>query len=187
MTSSRSSNRTARNLSAPPFEVPGRMALPSAALGVSVGVARPCDRSESATSKEIVERVRSLLPRRPTHLGLGKGTPGGRVTASVSAHGNKIISFPRLGGLHHRYTVAAQDFKVRDSALTKTIYLESAKDALSVRPEPANLLTRSLPDSNSGVFFEQSRQHATRKHSVLEFWRGTAPLSSTGHNTSIHW
>ena len=61
----------------------------------------------------------------------------------MSAHGNKIISFPRLGGLHHRYTVAAQDFKVRDSALTKTIYLESAKDALSVRPEPANLLTRS--------------------------------------------
>ena len=28
-------------------------------------------------------------------------------TASVSPHGNKIISSPRLGGLHHRYTVAA--------------------------------------------------------------------------------
>ena len=42
-----------------------------------------------------------------THLGLRKDTPGGRVTAGVSPHGNKIISLPRLGGLHHRYTVAA--------------------------------------------------------------------------------
>jgi transposase InsO family protein len=40
-----------------------------------------------------------------THLGLGKDTPAGRVTAPPSA--NKIISMPRLGGLHHRYTVAA--------------------------------------------------------------------------------
>jgi len=42
-----------------------------------------------------------------THLGLRKDTPGGRVTACVSPHGNKITSLPRLGGLHHRYTVAA--------------------------------------------------------------------------------
>jgi len=42
-----------------------------------------------------------------THLGLGKDTPGARVTACVSPHGNKIISLPRLGGQHHRYTVAA--------------------------------------------------------------------------------
>jgi putative transposase len=42
-----------------------------------------------------------------THLGLGKDTPGGRVTASASPGGNKIISLPRLGGLHHRYMVAA--------------------------------------------------------------------------------
>ena len=40
-----------------------------------------------------------------THLGLGKDTPGGRVT--VSPGGNNIISLPRLGGLHHRYIVAA--------------------------------------------------------------------------------
>ena len=42
-----------------------------------------------------------------THLGLGKDTPSGRVPASVPPLANKIISFPRLGGLHHRYTLAA--------------------------------------------------------------------------------
>jgi hypothetical protein len=42
-----------------------------------------------------------------THLGLGKDTPVGRVATSVSPGGNKIIPWPRLGGLHHRYTVVA--------------------------------------------------------------------------------
>ena len=42
-----------------------------------------------------------------THLGLEKDTPGGRVTASSSSSGHKIISLPRLGGLNHRYAVAA--------------------------------------------------------------------------------
>ena len=42
-----------------------------------------------------------------THLGLGKDTPDGRVAASVSPTATKIISLPRLGGLHHRYAVAA--------------------------------------------------------------------------------
>lgn len=42
-----------------------------------------------------------------THLGLGKDTPVGRVAKSVSTSGNQIISLPRLGGLHHRYGVAA--------------------------------------------------------------------------------
>jgi transposase InsO family protein len=42
-----------------------------------------------------------------THLGLGKDTPGDRVAASVPPRGQKVISLPRLGGLHHRYTVAA--------------------------------------------------------------------------------
>jgi hypothetical protein len=39
-----------------------------------------------------------------THLGLGKDTPSGRV---ASPSGHEVISLPRLGGLHHRYTVAA--------------------------------------------------------------------------------
>ena len=42
-----------------------------------------------------------------THLGLGKETPGGRVAAQNSPSAKKVISMPRLGGLHHRYTVAA--------------------------------------------------------------------------------
>ena len=42
-----------------------------------------------------------------THLGLAKDTPTGRPTAICPAVGGKIHSFPRLGGLHHRYAVAA--------------------------------------------------------------------------------
>ena len=42
-----------------------------------------------------------------THLGLGKDTPGGRVPALMPSNRHKVISSPRLGGLHHRYTVAA--------------------------------------------------------------------------------
>ena len=42
-----------------------------------------------------------------THLGLAKDTPAGRPVAIRSAVGNRILSFPRLGGLHHRYAVAA--------------------------------------------------------------------------------
>jgi putative transposase len=43
----------------------------------------------------------------PTHLGLGKDTPARRIAASVPPRGSKIISLPRLGGVHHRYMVAA--------------------------------------------------------------------------------
>jgi transposase InsO family protein len=42
-----------------------------------------------------------------THLGLGKDTPSGRVAASASPIGSKVVSLPRLGGLHHRYAAAA--------------------------------------------------------------------------------
>jgi putative transposase len=42
-----------------------------------------------------------------THLGLAKDTPTGRPTEIRSGCERKIQSFPRLGGLHHRYAVAA--------------------------------------------------------------------------------
>jgi len=42
-----------------------------------------------------------------THLGLAKDTPAGRPTAIRSGTECKIQSFPRLGGLRHRYAVAA--------------------------------------------------------------------------------
>ena len=41
-----------------------------------------------------------------THLGLAKDTPAGRPRAIRSAVESKIRSFPRLGGLHHRYALA---------------------------------------------------------------------------------
>jgi len=42
-----------------------------------------------------------------THLGLAKDTPQGRPIARDSAYRSRIQSFPRLGGLHHRYAFAA--------------------------------------------------------------------------------
>ncbi|SPE28395.1 Integrase, catalytic region [Candidatus Sulfotelmatomonas gaucii] len=42
-----------------------------------------------------------------THLGLGNETPAGREAANRTQINAKIISMPRLGGLHHRYDLAA--------------------------------------------------------------------------------
>jgi transposase InsO family protein len=42
-----------------------------------------------------------------THLGLEKQTPTGRVAVQSMNPGGRIISMPRLGGLHHRYHLAA--------------------------------------------------------------------------------
>jgi transposase InsO family protein len=42
-----------------------------------------------------------------THLALAKGTPAGREGAKNSEVGRKVVSIPRLGGLHHRYDLAA--------------------------------------------------------------------------------
>ena len=41
-----------------------------------------------------------------THLSLDKDTPD-RKPATQSARNSKVVSFPRLGGLHHRYDLAA--------------------------------------------------------------------------------
>ncbi len=38
--------------------------------------------------------------RSRTHLSLGKDTPVGR---PVRPAGGKIVAFPQVGGLHHRY------------------------------------------------------------------------------------
>ena len=42
-----------------------------------------------------------------THLALAKGTPGGREARKSSDTGSKVVSMLRLGGLHHRYELAA--------------------------------------------------------------------------------
>ena len=42
-----------------------------------------------------------------THLGLEKQTPAGRAAIRVAGPDSPVISMPRLGGLHHRYDLAA--------------------------------------------------------------------------------
>jgi hypothetical protein len=42
-----------------------------------------------------------------THLGLEKQTPAGHEAVANGVDGGKVISIPRLGGLHHRYDIAA--------------------------------------------------------------------------------
>jgi putative transposase len=42
-----------------------------------------------------------------THLRLDKQTPAGRATARATRLDGRVISMPRLGGLHHRYDLAA--------------------------------------------------------------------------------
>ena len=42
-----------------------------------------------------------------THLALEKRTPAGRMPAADTDGSCQIISMPRVGGLHHRYGLAA--------------------------------------------------------------------------------
>lgn len=42
-----------------------------------------------------------------THLGLGKQTPTNRMAAKDTSPSAKVVSISRLGGLHHRYDLAA--------------------------------------------------------------------------------
>jgi hypothetical protein len=42
-----------------------------------------------------------------THLGLSKETPARRKPAKNIANRANVVSMPRLGGLHHRYDIAA--------------------------------------------------------------------------------
>jgi hypothetical protein len=42
-----------------------------------------------------------------THLALEKKTPADRTAEKSSDAGSRVVSMPRLGGLHHRYDMAA--------------------------------------------------------------------------------
>ena len=42
-----------------------------------------------------------------THLGLAKETPAGRQRESNPSASSGVVALPRLGGLHHRYQLAA--------------------------------------------------------------------------------
>src|SRR2546421_2927569 len=61
--------------------------------------------NEAHLKRLLSEYVRYFHEDR-THLGLQKETPGRRKTA-VSSGDCRVVSLPRLGGLHHRYDLAA--------------------------------------------------------------------------------
>ena len=42
-----------------------------------------------------------------THLALEKGTPAGREAGKNPGPGRRVVSMPRIGGLRHRYDLAA--------------------------------------------------------------------------------
>jgi len=62
--------------------------------------------NERHLKRLMAEYVRYYLEDR-THLGLAKDIPVGRPIGTRPRSASKIQSFPRLGGLHHRYAVAA--------------------------------------------------------------------------------
>jgi transposase InsO family protein len=62
--------------------------------------------NERHLKRLMVEYVRYYHDDR-THLGLEKQTPAGRAPARRVFPDRPVISMPRLGGLHHRYDLAA--------------------------------------------------------------------------------
>jgi len=62
--------------------------------------------NERHLKRLMTEYVRYYHDDRP-HLGLAKQPPAGRRTVPAGGSGSKIVSMPRLGGLHHRYDLAA--------------------------------------------------------------------------------
>jgi len=42
-----------------------------------------------------------------THLGLAKETPAGRLTEAKPSASCQVVAWPKVGGLHHRYQLAA--------------------------------------------------------------------------------
>jgi len=92
----------------PPSEVRGRMASRSA--GWEACVETYLDHVIVLNQRYLRRLMKNYIRyyhEDRTHLGLGKDTPSGRVAASASPIGSKVISLPRLGGLHHRYAAAA--------------------------------------------------------------------------------
>jgi putative transposase len=57
--------------------------------------------------KRLMKEYISYYHEDRTHLTLEKGNPAHRHGAKNSDAGSRVVSMPRLGGLHHRYDLAA--------------------------------------------------------------------------------
>jgi putative transposase len=62
--------------------------------------------NERHLKRSMTEYVRYYHEDR-THLALEKRTPNGRAAAADTDGSPQVISMPRVGGLHHRYDLAA--------------------------------------------------------------------------------
>ena len=83
---------------------PGSMAGPSALKQIDRAALKVLNQRHL---RRLMKKYVRYYHEDRTHLGLGKDTPGGRAVAVASPSGREIVSLPRLGGLHHRYTLAA--------------------------------------------------------------------------------
>jgi transposase InsO family protein len=57
--------------------------------------------------KRMMNEYMRYFDENRTHLALDNGTPAGRETEKHPGTGYRVASMPRLGGLHHRYDLAA--------------------------------------------------------------------------------
>jgi Integrase core domain len=122
------------------------------------------------------EYIRYYLEDR-THLALAKETPTGREAKKASRAGSRIITIPRLGGLHHYYDLAALSCCKNHSPKLKRIEGEVCP------PSPLFALRRAFI-ALCGHKTNRSQRKATAKidHQIrdsnsffvqMEFWRGT--------------
>ena len=89
------------------------MELPLAALNKVVDIDHAIVVNERHLRRLMKEYVRHYHEDR-TSLALAKETPAGREAERRSDVNSRIIAMPRLGGLHHRYDLAAYS-KTRDA------------------------------------------------------------------------
>src|ERR1700751_3416354 len=57
--------------------------------------------------KRLMKEYIAYYPEDRTHLALDKGTPAAREARKNPGVGREVVSIPRVGGLHHRYDLAA--------------------------------------------------------------------------------
>jgi hypothetical protein len=92
-----------------------------------------------------------------THLGLDMETPAGRKAARATPVNAKVVSIPRLSGLHHRYDLAALDLIAR-----RAQRIQPTKARIACRPNaisPMDSFRRKYSPVYS-ISFSGSQQEA---------------------------